>query len=385
VDSYPEGALAVFLSSLSLNNFRNYQSLALSFSQGLNVIYGKNAQGKTNLLEAVYFLSTGRSHRTSQDHEMIQEGTQGLSAKALISRKTGVLNLELTYSLDTRKQLKINGIAERKIARLVGSLTAVFFSPDDLQLLKGPPSGRRRFLDIELSQVSQKYLHNLISYNKVLAQRNHVLKQIPHDFTMLSVLDQQLIEFGAQLMVSRIDAMKRLAPLAAHFHATIADHQEELRLHYQSFGIDTYQKQNRGEVEAMLEAQIRHKRADELRRQLTLVGPHRDDIIFTIANRDARFYASQGQQRTAVLALKLAEIEFMLQETGEHPILLLDDVSSELDPTRRHFLLKAVEDGIQTFITCTDLNDLMVRSWPVDHALFRVNSGTVERDSRGLN
>lgn len=375
----------MFLASLTLNNFRNYESLALSFSQGLNVIYGKNAQGKTNLLEAIYFLSTGRSHRTSHDQELIREGTQHLAAKASISRNTGDLLLELTCGLDTRKQVKINGISERKIARLVGSLTAVLFSPDDLQLLKGSPSGRRRFLDIELSQVSQNYLHNLICYNKVLSQRNHVLKQTPHDPLLLSVLDQQLIEFGAQLIVRRANAVERLAPLAAGFHATIADQQEELRMHYQCYGFEQDKALSLREVAAGLEVHIWQRRADELRRQVTLVGPHRDDIAFFIANRDARFYASQGQQRTAVLALKLAEIEFMRQETGEHPILLLDDVSSELDPNRRHFLLRAVEDGLQTFITCTDLEDLMVRSWPIDHALFRVEMGSVERDMRGLN
>jgi DNA replication and repair protein RecF len=375
----------VFLSSLALKNFRNYESLALSFSQGLNVIYGKNAQGKTNLLEAIYFLSAGRSHRTSHDQELIREGTSGLSAKALVSRRTGDLQLELSCGLDVRKQVKINGVAERKIARLVGGLTAVFFSPDDLQLLKGSPSGRRRFLDIELSQVSQTYLHNLISYNKVLSQRNHLLKHTPHDPMLLSVLNQQLIEFGSQLIVRRANAVLRLGPIAASFHSTIADHQEALTMQYQSYGIEKDQERSLTDVSSILEAQIRQKQGDELRRQITLVGPHRDDIGFTIANRDARFFASQGQQRTAVLALKLAEIEFMRQETGEHPILLLDDVTSELDPNRRHFLLRAVEDGLQTFITCTDLEDLMVRQWPIDHALFRVTMGSVERDNRGLN
>jgi len=375
----------VFLSTLALKNFRNYESLALSFSQGLNVIYGQNAQGKTNLLEAIYFLSTGRSHRTSHDQELIREGTSGLSAKALVSRKTGDLHLELNCGLDIRKQVKINGVAEKKITRLVGGLTAVFFSPDDLQLLKGAPSGRRRFLDIELSQVSQNYLHNLIRYTKVLNQRNHLLKQMPHDLVLLSVLSQQLVEFGAQLILRRANAVERLAPIAAEYHSTIADHQETLEMHYQSYGIEKGQYKSLEEISSMLAAQIRQRQPDEIRRQVTLVGPHRDDIGFTIANRDARFFASQGQQRTAVLALKLAEIEFMKQETGEHPILLLDDVSSELDPNRRHFLLKAVEDGLQTFITCTDLEDLMVREWPVDHALFRVTMGSVIRDSRGLN
>lgn len=372
------------LSSLHLQSFRNYASLHITFSPGLNVIYGDNAQGKTNLLESIYFLATGKSHRTSRDQELIREGDETLAARATVVRKTGEIHLELLYGQQSRKQLKINGIAERKITRLVGSLTAVFFSPDDLQLLKGPPSGRRRFLDIELSQISQNYLHHLMTYNKVLAQRNSLLKQEGVDDALLGVYDEQLIASGAQLIARRAEAIRRLSPIAAHYHHVLAEGREDLRMEYQTQVMEVGASIDLGGIQDRLREQLRQARREERRRQLTLVGPHRDDIGFWVSDRDARLYASQGQQRTAVLALKLAELQFMTEEIEEPPILLLDDVASELDPHRRHYLLHAVQEGVQTFVSCTDLEDLMVRQWPEEHRLFRVQTGEVQLDERGL-
>lgn len=372
------------LASLQLLHFRNYSELSARFSPGLNVIFGDNAQGKTNLLEAIAFLATGKSHRTSRDQELIQEGHTALTARAAVERRTGELGLELTLGHDSRKQLKINGIAEKKIARLVGNLAVVFFSPDDLQLLKGSPAGRRRFLDIELSQISQTYLYHLMSYNRTLAQRNTLLKQDPVDPALLSIYDDQLLQSGAELVVRRAEAVRRLSILAAQYHGLLSEGKEVLRLEYQSQGAEPEQAPGAPEVFERLLSQMQQRRREEIRRQITLVGPHRDDVGFWINERDARLYGSQGQQRTAVLALKMAELQFMAEELGEYPVLLLDDVASELDPHRRHYLLNAVREGIQTFVTCTDLDDLMVRSWQMEHRLFRVRAGTVEWDTRGL-
>ncbi len=374
----------MYLSSLQLRSFRNYDALRVDFSPGLNVIYGDNAQGKTNLLEAIYYLATGKSHRTSRDQELISEKSDSMSAKATVVRKTGDITLELAYGQQSRKQLKINGIAERKITRLVGSLAAVFFSPDDLQLLKGSPSGRRRFLDIELSQISQNYLHHLMTYNKVLMQRNTLLKKETVDDSLLEIYDEQLIASGSQLVVRRAEAVQRLSPIAAHYHRTLAEGREELRLEYQGQASEAVSGADVSAVAERLRSQIERSRREEKRRQVTLVGPHRDDVGFWISDRDARLYASQGQQRTAVLALKLAELQFMAGEIQEAPILLLDDVASELDPHRRHYLLHAVQEGVQTFVSCTDLEDLMVRRWPEEHRLFRVSAGMVALDDRGL-
>lgn len=372
------------LASLQLLHFRNYSELSARFSPGLNVIFGDNAQGKTNLLEAIAFLATGKSHRTSRDQELIQEGHTALTARAAVERRTGELGLELTLGHDSRKQLKINGIAEKKIARLVGNLAVVFFSPDDLQLLKGSPAGRRRFLDIELSQISQTYLYHLMSYNRTLAQRNTLLKQDPVDPALLSIYDDQMLQSGAELVVRRAEAVRRLSILAAQYHGLLSEGKEVLRLEYQSQGAEPEQAPGAPEVFERLLSQLQQRRREEIRRQITLVGPHRDDVGFWINERDARLYGSQGQQRTAVLALKMAELQFMAEELGEYPVLLLDDVASELDPHRRHYLLNAVREGIQTFVTCTDLDDLMVRSWQMEHRLFRVRAGTVEWDTRGL-
>jgi len=374
----------LYLASLQLDAFRNYNSLSVQFSPGLNVLYGDNAQGKTNLLEAIHFLATGRSHRTSRDQDLIMEGRPALRARAEVVRKTGSIEVELNYGLETRKQLKINGVPERKIARLVGSLAVVFFSPDDLQLLKGPPSGRRRFLDLELSQISQNYLHHLMTYNRLVNQRNTLLKQPTVDAHLLAVYDDQLVETAAQLIVRRAEAVRRLSPLAAHFHALLSDGREDLRLAYQSQGVDEEGQADLDSVAARLRRALASLQGEERRRQVTLVGPHRDDIAIWVAGRDARLYASQGQQRTAVLALKLAELQFMTEEIGEAPVLLLDDVASELDPNRRNYLLAVVQEGVQSFITCTDLKDLMARQWPAGHRLFRVQSGTVNLDERGL-
>jgi len=374
----------VYLASLQLESFRNYSAMSARFSPGLNVIFGDNAQGKTNLLESIAFVATGKSHRTSRDQELIQEGKTSLTARATVERKTGEMLLELTLGHDSRKQLKINGVAEKKIARLVGNLAVVFFSPDDLQLLKGPPAGRRRFLDIELSQISQTYLYHLMTYNRALAQRNTILKQDPVDPALLSIYDEQLLQSGAQLVVRRAEAVRRLSVLAAQYHDLLSDGKEVLRLEYQSQGAEPEQSPELEEVFERLFSQLQQRRREEIRRQVTLVGPHRDDIAFWINDRDARLYGSQGQQRTAVLAMKLAELQFMAEEIGEYPVLLLDDVASELDPHRRHYLLSAVREGIQTFVSCTDLEDLMVRSWQMEHRLFRVKAGAIEWDTGGL-
>nr|PZN72530.1 MAG: DNA replication/repair protein RecF [Bacillota bacterium] len=380
----PRGGVRVHLATLELRAFRNYDALTIAFSPGLNVLYGDNAQGKTNLLEAIHFLATGRSHRTSRDLDMVKEGEEELLARASVVRRTGTIDLELRLGAATRKQLKINGIAEKKIAKLVGSLAVVLFSPDDLQLLKGPPAGRRRFLDLELSQISQTYLHHLMAYNRLLQQRNSLLKQPALDQGLLAVYDQQLVETGAQLVVRRAEAVRRLSPIASRYHRMLSEGREDLVLEYQSQGLGEDGAADLESVRRRLERELARVRGEELRRQVTLVGPHRDDVGFWIAGRDARLYASQGQQRTAVLALKLAELDFMTAEIGEAPLLLLDDVASELDPHRRHYLLSAVREGVQSFITCTDLEDLMVRTWPKDHRLFRVRAGTVVLDDRGL-
>lgn len=375
------------LAALTLHDFRNYDHLQIRFSPGLNIIHGDNAQGKTNLLESVYFLATGRSHRTSQDKDLVRQGAPALHLKAQVQRQTGDLDLELSYALEGRKNLKINGIPERKIAKLVGRLAVVLFSPDDLQLVKGPPAGRRRFLDIELSQVSSNYLYNLQLYNRVMQQRNTVLRhalETGQPLDMLAVYDEQFLDAGAQIVSRRLEAIQRLTQLAAQYHHTLSDGREGLSLRYDSAVWRPGDSADLQSVHERLAAELKRVRRDEMRRGQTMAGPHRDDVAFVIDGQDARLYASQGQQRTAVLALKFAELDFMREQIGEFPVLLLDDVASELDPTRRHFLINSVQTGVQTFVSCTDLEDLTARTWPEEHRLFRVRRGTVELQDRGM-
>ena len=376
----------MYLASLKLHDFRNYDDQALAFSPGLNVIFGDNAQGKTNLLEAIHFLATGRSQRTAQDRDLLRQGTTALHLRAHVSRLTGDLTLDLTYASEGRKHLKINGLPEPKIAKLVGRLAVVYFGPDDLQLIKGPPAGRRRFLDIELSQVSASYLHHLQVYSRVLVQRNALLREAVekgHPPAMLEVWDEQLLGAGAELVARRVHAMTRIAELAAHYHALLADEKEALAVSYQSSAWEAGQSLDVAAIRERLAAELRRVRSEDLRRGQTTAGPHRDDITFRIDGRDARLFASQGQQRTAVLALKFAELGYMRGELDEYPVLLLDDVASELDPSRRHFLLNSVQEDVQSFVTCTDLADLTAREWPADHRLFRVTAGHVQRYERG--
>lgn len=374
----------MWVRSLQLSHYRNYRELNLSFSPGLNVVHGDNAQGKTNLLESIYLLSTGKSHRTSRDAELIAAGANLLTAKASVMRQTGEMTLELTLGTETRKQLRINGVTEQRIASLVGNLGSVFFSPDDLQLVKGAPAGRRRFLDIEISQLSQTYLHHLIAYTKVMQQRNTLLKREGVDRSLMEIYDHQLVTTGAQIIVRRSQSVARLSPLAAAYHETLSSGRERLLLQYEGQVTADGEPLTIPAVEEQLWRLLEQRRRDELRRQITLVGPHRDDLQFQINGTDARLYGSQGQQRTAVLALKLAELQYMYEELGEYPVLLLDDVASELDPHRRHFLLHAVREGVQTFVSCTDLEDLMVRTWPSNHALFRVQAGQVTQLEEGV-
>lgn len=375
----------MYVTTLHLRHYRNYQDLSVSFSPSLNVVYGDNGQGKTNLLESLYFLATGKSHRTARDADLLSHGTNELLARARIARPAGELDVLVTYSLDKRKQLILNGSPEKRIASLVGKLRAVFFSPDDLQLVKGPPVGRRRFLDIELSQISTTYLHHLLVFNRVLSQRNALLKQMlerGRDETLLGTWDEQLVGAGAELIVRRLRAVLRLRHLAAAYHARITEGREQLDLRYAStdarLGSLPAASPPLEQVREYLQHSLQRQRAEELRRGQTLIGPHRDDLVILVDGNDARAYASQGQQRTAVLSLKLAELQFMREQTNEAPILLLDDVLSELDPSRRHYLLQAVEQGVQTFVSCTDLESLMLRSWPPDSRLYRVTGGRLE-------
>lgn len=367
---------------LALRNFRNYRDLALELSPGVNAFVGANGQGKTNLLEALHLLATGRSQRGAKDPELILAGEGEMRVWARVERTEGTVEIDLQIATHLGRRLRLNGQPQRRMADLVGRLAVVFFGPDDLQVLKGPPAERRRFLDILLSQVSPAYLHHLQRYSRALAQRNRLLRQVQGGHASrdeLAAWDEPLAQSGAEITVRRVRALTSLAPVAAEQHRLISGGVEELAVAYAPAlpGVESAAAEGPAAVGQILQHELERRRGEEIARAVTLVGPHRDDVALRIGGNDARAFASQGQQRTAILALKLAELTYMREVLGEPPVLLLDDVVSELDRDRRRHLLRAVDSGVQTLLTSTDPQDLAVRAWVPGHRLFEVRAGLV--------
>lgn len=340
------------VNQITLRNYRNYVNLSLDFTQNINIFLGQNAQGKTNILEAIYYGAMGRSHRTNIDAELVRWQQSGGSIQIGFTRFDIENNLKFRFSTLKNKEIIYNSYPI-KPRELVGALNVVLFSPEDLLLIKGAPAGRRRFLDTEISQANPPYYRQLLQYNRIISQRNTLLKKIRERKAKADLLDswdEQLAVLAASLVQKRQDAIKKLAMLANLMHRKITDNKENLLLSYQTVGI---------ELPAQHQAESYRKQLSTLRdidiiRGSTGVGPHRDDLVLTVNGVNLRTFGSQGQQRTGVLALKLAELEFIKSETGEYPVLLLDDVMSELDENRREQLLTFIKDRVQTFITATD-------------------------------
>lgn len=346
------------VTKLVLRNFRNYSNLTLSFTNNINIFIGANAQGKTNLLEALYLGAMGRSHRAGNDSELIGWNATGASIDITFTRQDTehLVGLRLIRDQQKNKEVLLNG-HPIKNRELIGNLNAVLFSPEDLQLVKGAPALRRRFLDGEISQVSKAYYKHLLQYNRIIMQRNNLLKKIRERRAaadMLDTWDDQLAQHAAALVLRRREALKKIAMLANLTHRRITNSQENLAVVYHQpyvcpGDLDAATVKTEWYLQKTKEA-----RSVDIQRGTTSVGPHRDDIVLTVNGVNLRTFGSQGQQRTGALALKLAELEFMKSEAGEYPILLLDDVMSELDAPRREHLMAFIKDRVQTFVTATD-------------------------------
>jgi len=342
--------------SLSLKNFRNYEQALIEPDKGVTVFTGPNAQGKTNILEAIHLCCLGRSHRTPRDEELIRWGASGARVQIQTAQQDGTheVTILLEKSGKKKKTVRIGARQADRIGELFGHVCGVLFSPEDLSIVKSGPGERRRFLDMQLSQLRPSYFYALQRAVRTLNQRNALLKEIARTPSLLPTLDmwdEQLAKIGAEIAMNRREAIELLSQSAAKAHASLTGGREELRLWYISQtaeGPDTASK--------LLE-RLHMARSEDLRRMTTTVGIHRDDMGVTINGKEARTYASQGQQRSAVLSLKLAQLEMAAKETGEAPILMLDDVMSELDPGRRRQLIERI-DRVQTFVTCTDVSDL---------------------------
>ena len=347
-----------------LKNYRSYESCDLAPCEGVNVLLGDNGQGKTNVLEALYLCCTGRSHRTRQDRELIRFGADFASVKASAMRRDGSHEVEIILPAQGRRKLKIAGQEVSRSGELMGHVTGVLFSPEDLRTVKDGPAERRRFVDMALSQIKPAYYYALQRYARALKQRGEVLKLASVQPGLLQTLDswdEQLAQAGSELMQRRREYIARLSAAAAETHREISDGRERLEIRY-------VPSVTMGDnVQSALEALIAARETD-LRRMTTSVGAHRDDVQLLIGGRDVRAFGSQGQQRTAALAMRLGELRVMRDEIGEWPMLMLDDVMSELDPSRRRLLVGRLK-GIQTFITCTDEDDLsgaeIGRAWRV--------------------
>lgn len=343
-----------------MKNFRNYHTLELKLNRNLNIFIGNNAQGKTNILEAIYLLSTGDSHRTNVTSEMVNWQQDSFYISSLVNKKEQEFEIELLFK-NRKKEVKINDNKLKKLEDLLGYINSIIFSPEDLKLVKGSPSKRRKFINLEISQINSYYYHNLQEYRKIIRQRNNLLKEIREGKSskdMLVVWNQQLINLGSKIITKRLNALDKLSILARLMHRKITDGLETLDLSYQS-SLDLSKDDTTVEkIKSIFTEKLKTNQQKEIQRGVSLFGPHRDDILFKVNDINIRKFGSQGQQRTAALALKLAELEFMKSEIGEYPILLLDDVFSELDSSRQRYLLKVIENKIQTFITSTEINKL---------------------------
>ncbi len=329
---------------LELKNFRNYKDEVITFGEKTNIIYGDNAQGKTNALEALYIFALGKSFRTTQDRELIKFDEQFTKIALTYRDAFRENNIEVTILKDKKKQIKVNGVVIRKLAELIGKLNVVLFSPGELNLIIGGPHMRRRFIDIAISQLRPNYYHLLDRYAKCLEQRNNLLRKIKYEnFSedTLFIWNEKLAEYGSEIIRYRIKYINQLAEFAKEIHSDIC--QDMLNISY------TPRYQTKEELIKRLTSDNRR----EIEQGFTLYGPHRDDISITINDCDAKTYGSQGQKRTAVLALKLAQAELIFNETGERPIILLDDIMSELDVKRRTYLTEKNSTS-QVIITCTD-------------------------------
>jgi DNA replication and repair protein RecF len=375
----------MFLSHVSLFDFRNYAELDIAFERSATVLFGGNAQGKTNLLEAVALTALGRSPRTAQPAELVRFGQPAARVTCTVQTEAGAQTLETRIHVVTlqaggvrsQKRFRLNGV-ERSLSEMLGHLKVVLFWPDDLQLVKGPAQGRRRFLNTLLSQLDRVHARQLQEFEHALEQRNALLRAIREGRQPLDALTtwtDLVADLGAQIMVERQRRVLDLQPISAAFHRELTDDREQLEIRYRPAGARI------GEappelVAEQLRAAMAEARDEELARGQTAVGPQRDDLEVWLDEREARLFASQGQQRTAVLSLKLAELQYLADATGEQPVLLLDDVMSELDPSRRERLLAALEPGPQALVTAADLRDLP-RSIVERAAVFQVERGAV--------
>ncbi len=362
------------IKSLKIKNFRNYELLQLYFDASTNIFYGNNAQGKTNILEAIYLSGTTKSHRGTKDKDLIKFGENESHIEVVVEKGDISYQIDFHLKKSSPKGIAINKIPIRKASELFGIINIVFFSPEDLNIIKNGPSERRRFIDLELSQLDKIYLNNLSNYNRVINQRNHLLKDLRDTekqeslIQTLDIWDSQLIKYGNEIINKRKQFICKINKIISNIHFKLTGGKENIVITYEP-----------GNGNLSLEQALIKNREKDIKIKSTSVGPHRDDICFMTNNLDIRRFGSQGQQRTAALSLKLAEIELVKEIINDTPILLLDDVLSELDKYRQNYLLDSIHD-IQTLITCTGVDEFVNHRFSINK-VFHVCNGQVAKEN----
>lgn len=365
----------MYVKKIKLINFRNYINLDIELNKTLNIFVGDNAQGKTNLLESIYICSNGKSYRTNKDKELINlfknRAYIGLDVEKRYFNKL----IEIKFEKNAKKRIKVNKVELDKVSELTGIFNVVVFSPEDLKLVKEGPSERRNFLDLEISQIKPKYKYNLSRYYKLLIQRNNLLKSSASkkNYNLFDIWDTQISQIGSDIIIERIKFIEKLAVISKNIHNKLTGGLEELEINYvPSFQINTI---NKIDIQTRLKKLLEQNIENDIQKGTTEFGPHRDDLDIVINQISVRTFGSQGQQRTAALSLKLAEVELINREKNEYPVLLLDDVFSELDLTRRKYLI-SIFKNIQTIITSTDDIDLTELKG-IEKKVFFINQGKV--------
>ncbi len=358
------------IKKLFLQNFRNYEDEQFTFSEGLNVLFGKNAQGKTNCAEAVFYLCTGASLRIRHDKQLIKMGAEYAKITAEAKNRYGSVTIEALI-FENRREIRVNGSKIAKNADLMGHINSVFFSPGELRLIQDGPDERRRFMNLSISQTSSAYYTALLRYNTILDQRTTLLKDQDLSLVMytVTVWDEQLCKYAAVIIKKRVEFLEKLAPFAKEYHSFLTDGAEELILKP-----DRVYGGDEREIAEKLLGRLANNYEKDLRLGFTTVGPHRDDLDVLINGVDAKAYASQGQMRTAALALKLSEVRIFKELSGEYPVLILDDVMSELDLKRRKKLLQCISD-MQTLLTCTHAERVL---YGAECKKIRIENGTIK-------
>ena len=360
----------MYITEINLSNFRNYDSQKLKLSPNVNLIVGKNGQGKTNLLEAIYYAAIGKSPKTTRDTDLINWAKDKASFGLKVQKNAGTKNIEIIFSRTAKKVVRVNSVNLLKIGDLLGNINVVFFSPDELKLVKDAPQDRRKFLDTDISQLSKNYFYLLNKYNKIIDQRNKLLKSFEDEKLIeqtLPIWDIQLAETGSKIIKYRIDFLAKLKNVAKEAHAYLTNKKEDLQIEYAGIVGDSEE-----EIKQKLLQELKKTKQKDIKNGYTNIGPHRDDIKLSINDVDIRTFGSQGQQRTVALSMKLAELEIFKEEVGEYPLLLLDDVLSELDQERQTRLVNYAKK-MQTLITTTQYDPFMFQ----DANIIKVENGKI--------